>query len=234
MFGTEAAIQRCTLHKRRMSQVSRRTRRGLWVDAKLVEAVTQPNPKTGLANANSLAAQPDETHSSAAASLREGLEETFPVARLGIDGRLAKTPTTANPIESMSSTARTTTRKVTRWRDRQMVLRWTAAGMLNAAGSFRRIKRYKQMPDMLGSCPRLVLVLSAASVQRSWTPGWGVLCARSTAYRWASPTGQRPGLPRRPGSPADRTVGVVGRDPGLVGNRANALATTSLTANPSE
>jgi hypothetical protein len=45
---------------------------------------------------------------------------------------LAKTLTTSNPIESMISIARTTNRNVTRWRDGQMVLRWTAAGMLNA------------------------------------------------------------------------------------------------------
>jgi len=40
----------------------------------------------------------------------------------------------------MISIARTTNRNVTRWRDGQMVLRWTAAGMLNAERSFRRIK----------------------------------------------------------------------------------------------
>jgi hypothetical protein len=37
----------------------------------------------------------------------------------------------------MISIARTTNRNVTRWRDGQMVLRWTAAGMLNAERSFR-------------------------------------------------------------------------------------------------
>ena len=31
----------------------------------------------------------------------------------------------------------------------QMVLRWTAAGMLNAERSFRRIKGYKQMPQLV-------------------------------------------------------------------------------------
>jgi hypothetical protein len=71
----------------------------------------------------------------------------FTVARPGIDGRLARTLTTSNPIESMISIARTTNRNVTRWRDGQMVLRWTAAGMLNAERSFRRIKGYKQMPS---------------------------------------------------------------------------------------
>src|SRR6185312_15046417 len=83
------------------------------VDAKLVKAFSHPDPEHGLRNAKSLAAQLDKNYPSAAASLREGLEEMFTVARLGIDGRLAKTLTTSNPIESMISIARTTNRNVT-------------------------------------------------------------------------------------------------------------------------
>ena len=78
----------------------------------------------------------------------------FTVARLGIDGRLAKTLMTSNPVESMISIARTTNRNVTRWRDGQMVLRWTAAGMLNAERSFRRVKGYKQMPQLVAALRR--------------------------------------------------------------------------------
>ena len=125
-----------------------------WVYAKLVKAFGHPDPQQGLRNAKSLAAQLDKRYPSAAASLREGLEEMFTVARLGIDGRLAKTLTTSNPIESMISIARTTNRNVTRWRDGQMVLRWTAAGMLNAERSFRRIKGYKQMPQLVDALRR--------------------------------------------------------------------------------
>ena len=119
------------------------------MDAKLVNAFAHPDPDAGLRNAKHLAAQLDKKYPSAAASLREGLEEMFTVARLGIDGRLAKTLTTSNPVESMISIARATNRNVTRWRDGQMVLRWTAAGMLNAERSFRRIKGHKQMPQLV-------------------------------------------------------------------------------------
>ncbi len=125
-----------------------------WVDAKLVKAFSHPDPEKGLRNAKRLAAQLDKRYPGAAASLREGLEEMFTVARLGIDGRLAKTLTTSNPIESMISIARTTNRNVTRWRDGQMVLRWTAAGMLNAERSFRRIKGHKQMPQLVDALRR--------------------------------------------------------------------------------
>jgi putative transposase len=154
VFGTKALIQRCTLHKRRNLGDHLPDKDKAWVDAKLVKAFGHPDPEQGLRNAKHLAAQLDKNHPGAAASLREGLEEMFTVARLGIDGRLAKTLTTSNPVESMISIARTTNRNVTRWRDGQMVLRWTAAGMLNAERSFRRIKGYKQMPQLVAALHR--------------------------------------------------------------------------------
>src|SRR5262245_29510697 len=149
VFGAKAAIQRCTLHKRRNLADHLPDKEHAWVDAKLVKAFAHPDPDAGLRNAKHLAAQLDKKYPSAAASLREGLEEMFTVGRLGIDGRLAKTLTTSNPVESMISIARATNRNVTRWRDGQMVLRWTAAGMLNAQRSFRRIKGHKQMPQLV-------------------------------------------------------------------------------------
>jgi len=156
VFGAKALIQRCTLHKRRniADHLPDKDKDKDWVDARLVKAFGHPDPKHGLHNAKSLAAQMDENYPSAAASLREGLEEMFTVSRLGIDGRLARTLTTSNPIESMISIARTTNRNVTGWRDGQMVLRWTAAGMLNAERSFRRIKGYKQMPQLVDALRR--------------------------------------------------------------------------------
>src|SRR6201998_501440 len=154
VFGTKALIQRCTLHKRRNVADHLPDKEQAWVDAKLVKAFGHPDPEQGLHNAKSLAAQLDKRYPSAAASLREGLDEMFTVARLGIDGRLAQQLTTSNPIESMISIARTTNRNVTRWRDGQMVLRWTAAGMLNAERSFRRIKGHKQMPQLVDALRR--------------------------------------------------------------------------------
>src|SRR4030088_2825517 len=154
VFGDKALVQRCTLHKRRNVADHLPDKEQAWVDAKLVKALAHPDPDTGLANAKRLATQLDKSYPSAASSLREGLEQMFTVARLGIEGRLAKTMTTSNPIESMISIARTTNRNVTRWRDGQMVLRWTAAGMLNAERSFRRIKGYKQMPQLVDALRR--------------------------------------------------------------------------------
>jgi transposase-like protein len=154
VFGEQAAVQRCTLHKRRNIADHLPDKDKAWVDAKLVRAFNAPDADRGLIAAKNLAATLERDHPGAAASLREGLEDMFTVTRLGIDGRLAKTLTTSNPIESMISIARTTNRNVTRWRDGHMVLRWTAAGMLNAERSFRRIKGHKQMPQLIAALHR--------------------------------------------------------------------------------
>lgn len=154
VFGAAAAVQRCTLHKRRNVADHLPDKEQAWVDAKLVKAFNHPDPEQGLRNAKHLAGLLETGYPGAAASLREGLEEMFTVARLGIDGRLAKTLTTSNPIDSMISIARTTNRNVTNWKDGQMVLRWTAAGLLNAERSFRRIKGYKQMPQLVAALKR--------------------------------------------------------------------------------
>jgi putative transposase len=80
-----------------------------WVDAKLVKAFTHPDPDQGLRNARHLGTLLGKGYPGAAASLREGLEEMFTVAPLGIDGRLTTTLVTSNPIDSMISIARTRT-----------------------------------------------------------------------------------------------------------------------------
>jgi putative transposase len=149
VFGASALIQRCILHKRRNVAEHLPDKDKPWVDAKLVKAFGHPDPTQGLRNARHLATLLDKGYPGAAASLREGLEEMFTVARLGIDGRLATTLVTSNPIDSMISIARTTNRNVTHWKDGEMVLRWTAAGMINAERSFRRVKGYKQMPQLV-------------------------------------------------------------------------------------
>ena len=154
VFGASAAIQRCTVHKRRnVADHLPEAERG-FIDTKLGRIFANPDPAAGLRDAKALASALARNHPGAAASLREGLEEMFTVTRLGITAALAKTLTTSNPIESMISIARTTNRNVTNWRDGQMVLRWTAAGMLNAQRSFRRVKGYKQMPQLVAALYR--------------------------------------------------------------------------------
>jgi hypothetical protein len=43
-------------------------------------------------------------------------------------------------------TVRRVCRNVKRWHNADMALRWTAAGMMEAAKGFRRLKAHKQLP----------------------------------------------------------------------------------------
>ena len=90
----------------------------------------------------------------AAASLREGMEETLTVARLGVSGTLKLTLESTNPVESMIEIVRTTHRNVKRWRSGEMALRWTAAGMLEAERQFRRVVGYRDLPKLVAAIER--------------------------------------------------------------------------------
>ncbi len=154
VFGGQALIQRCTLHKRRNIADHLPDKEKTWVDARLVRAFTHPDADLGLRAARDLATTLERTHPSAASSIREGLEEMFTVRRLGLSASLEQTLLTTNPIESMISITRTTQRNVKNWKDAAMARRWTAAGMLVAETKFRRIKGYKDMPLLVAALAR--------------------------------------------------------------------------------
>src|SRR5260370_38588792 len=71
-------------------------------------------------------------HPGAAASLREGLDETLRVMGLGLPETLERVLSSTNLIENLFSRVRAIGRRVTHWQSGTMVLRWTAAGVLEA------------------------------------------------------------------------------------------------------
>jgi transposase-like protein len=87
----------------------------------------------------------DHSYPGAAGSLREGMEETLTLTRLGVSGNLKRTLESTNPVESMIEIVRWTQRNVKRWSSGEMALRWTAAGMLEAERQFRKIIGYRDL-----------------------------------------------------------------------------------------
>ena len=80
------------------------------------------------------------------ASILEGLDEILTVIRLGLPPELRRSLACTNAIENALGTVRTVQRNVKRWRNAEMALRWTAAGLLEAKKTFRRLKAYRQLP----------------------------------------------------------------------------------------
>ena len=79
-------------------------------------------------------------------SILEGIDEILTVTRLGLPMQLRRSLACTNIIENMNGTIRRVCGNVKRWRDAKMALRWTAAGMMEAAKGFRRLKACKQLP----------------------------------------------------------------------------------------
>ena len=99
----------------------------------------------GLAKLEKLAQWLQKEHPSAASSLREGLEEMFTINRLGLPKVLHRCLGSTNVIESPYSGVRAKTRRVTRWRDGLMVLRWCASALVETEKKFRRIMGHQQL-----------------------------------------------------------------------------------------
>jgi len=86
-----------------------------------------------------LARRLESAHPSAPGSLREGLEETLTVMRLDLPESLERVLSSTNLIENLFSRVRNTARRVKRWQGGMMILRWTAAGVLEAERHFRKV-----------------------------------------------------------------------------------------------
>jgi putative transposase len=147
VFG-EVPVQRCLWHKERnvMQHLPERDRPP--IKARMRRAWRETDYPRALDQLGRLADELERTHPGAAGSLREGMEETLTVIRLGIRGKLRRTLESTNPCESMIDTVRTTQRNVKHWSSGEMGLRWTAAGMLEAEKQFRKVIGYTQLPQL--------------------------------------------------------------------------------------
>jgi putative transposase len=147
VFGP-VPVQRCVRHKERnvLDHLPERDRSA--VKTRLRRAWASDNHGLALEGLRALAGELEHSHPGAAASLAEGLEETLTLTRLGIRGRLKKTLTSTNPIESMIEIIRRTSRNVKRWQSGDMCLRWTAAGMLEAETQFRKVVGYSDLAKL--------------------------------------------------------------------------------------
>jgi putative transposase len=149
-------IQRCQLHKIRNVKDHLPQRLRASVGRKMTDAYHAASALEAEAALLALANELDRTHPGAAASLREGLEDTLTVLRLGVPPTLARTLRSTNTIESMISVCREHAANVKRWRDGQMALRWCAAGMVEAGKQFRRVNGHLHLPALRAALERAV------------------------------------------------------------------------------
>lgn len=155
IWGVNAVIQRCQVHKKRnvLAHVPDRHRDD--VCRRLNEAYTHTEADKALGSLKTTVKWLRNINPDAASSLEEGLEETITVIRLGIDAELAVHLRSTNPIESAFDRVRKMGARVKRWRGGDMRRRWCAAALLEAEKKFRRLKGYRHMPQLIRALDRL-------------------------------------------------------------------------------
>jgi putative transposase len=149
VLGTAAVIQRCQVHKVRnlLAQVPKA--RQVYVRAMLRRAYRAASADAARRQLRTLATWLEANgHVDAAASLREGLEETLTVLKLGLPLRLRRFLATTNCIENVMGTVRRVTRNIKRWRDGAMIRRWVGLALGRAATGFRRIKGHREFATL--------------------------------------------------------------------------------------
>ena len=145
-FGVAAAIQRCQVHKGR--NIIERLPQHLHASVKkaLRQAWDQDDANKAERLLRNLVRRLEHEEPGVSGSILEGLEEILTVIRLGLPHELRRSLACTNIVENALGTVRQVTRNVKRWRHAEMALRWTAAGLLEAQKTFRRLKAYRQLP----------------------------------------------------------------------------------------
>jgi putative transposase len=150
VLADAAVIQRCQLHKGRNLDALVPKGRQAYVRAALRRAYQAASAAAARRQLLALATWLERNgHADAAASMREGLEETLTVLKLGLPPTLRRFFATTNCIENLIGTLRHVTRNIKRWRDGDMRRRWIGLGLLRAAERFRRIKRHQELGGLI-------------------------------------------------------------------------------------
>ena len=149
IFGDLGVVQRCQLHKQ--LNILGHLPDGMQesVKAILKEAWSLCDAKLAKARLKRLASSLETDHPGAAASVREGLDETLTLQGLGIEGTLYRKLRSTNGIENLNSGIAAYSKNVKRWRGGSMVVRWVSAAIVEAEKKFRRVQGWRDIEKLV-------------------------------------------------------------------------------------
>ena len=153
-FGDKALIHRCQWHKREnvVSYLPRRDQ-VTW-RRQLQRAMDRPTYAEARSALNDLVAELDMINQSAAASLREGLEEILTLHRLGVYGKLGRSFKTTNCIENVNALVEDRCAKVDCWKNSNQRHRWLATALLDIEPRLRTVVGYRHLSALRDALQR--------------------------------------------------------------------------------
>lgn len=145
IFASCGVIQRCQYHKvENVVSYLPKGLQGVW-RAKLRTAYQQNKYEEAKRELSKLGSELHNINPSSAASLKEGLEETLSLHKLGLYAELGKSFASTNCLESVMSQLGQYTDRVDRWRGADHIQRWAAAGLLELEPRLRKIKGFRHL-----------------------------------------------------------------------------------------
>lgn len=149
IWGVDFLIQRCQLHKKRNVEDYLPQEKRQMARAAMNEAYKAPTFEAARKLLKNLSRKLAEDYPQASRSLEEGLEETLTLLKINAPRELHRSLATTNPIESLMSGIRYTTKRVKRWRNSAMVVRWVFAGIMESQRNFRKINGHRHMKYLI-------------------------------------------------------------------------------------
>jgi len=139
VFARRALVQRCMWHKREnvVSYLPQREQ-AAWRRC-LQRAMDRPTYDEAKSALDDLVAELDMINQSAAASLREGLEEILTLHRLGLFAKLGRSFKTTNCLENVNSLVEDRCAKVDCWKNSNQRQRWLATALLDIEPRLRTV-----------------------------------------------------------------------------------------------
>lgn len=144
-FGKYCLIQRCQWHKREnvVSYLSQKDT--LVYRARLQSAYGEPTYEEAKSKLIEIHNDLSKINRSAANSLKEGLEETLTLHRLGLTVELGRSLSTTNCIEAVNSKLGSYLKKIKHWKNPDMLARWIVMGLIEVEARMRKINNHKKL-----------------------------------------------------------------------------------------
>jgi len=148
VFGASAVIQRCQLHKRENVLSYLPDNKADGYRRRMNKAYNIEDYQEAKQNLLDFIDDLKADNMSAARSLKEGLEETLTLHRLGLTVNFKRSFSTTNAIENLNSQLGKYLRNVKKWTNSEQRYRWVASALFEIEQRMRRVNNYKKLHEM--------------------------------------------------------------------------------------
>jgi transposase-like protein len=149
-------IQRCREHTKRNIIDHAPEKMKDEVERRINEAYAEQDYEKACAMVNSLAKWADNINPDMGRSVREGMEDTLTVIKLGVSPYLYKTVYYTNPIESLNSSLERFAHRVKKWGKGDMKKRWFASAILQSEDRMHRVKGFMDISSLVKNMEKIL------------------------------------------------------------------------------